>query len=223
MEQRINSLEEELKVLKNQIKAVLLDIKEYLATSNGHTYAPPQEGDGPVVASPVHKEIEHVQDSLSQGPQSVLPDTGLGDRSAGQQAQPALVPTMDQPLEVDTITVRDGSESRVVDLLTVSVLVQWLSRAISALGKNQIVKLVEIYDITGNMAPRLKDTMLALIDLCGDGGQAEDAPATDDVPASVSIQLLIELDSLLRYRKGALESVVLSQLMDKGLSGRKAR
>jgi len=46
MEQRINSLEEELKVLKNQIKAVLLDIKEYLATSNGHAYAPPGEGGG---------------------------------------------------------------------------------------------------------------------------------------------------------------------------------
>ena len=32
MEQRINALEEEFKVLKSQIKAVLLDIKEYLAT-----------------------------------------------------------------------------------------------------------------------------------------------------------------------------------------------
>ena len=222
MEQRINALEEELKVLKSQIKAVLLDIKDSLATGNSRAYAPPQEDNGPVDASPVYEEIEHVQDSLSQGPQSVLTDTGLGDRSAEQQAQPDLVPKMGQPLDIDTITVRDGSESQVVDLLTLSVLAQWLSRAIPEVGKAQIGKLVEIYDITGNLPPRLKETMLLLADLYG-GSQSEDAPATDDVPASVSIQLLIELDSLLRYRNGALEAVVLSQLMDKGLSGRKAR
>jgi len=99
-----------------------------------------------------------------------------------------------------------------VDLLTVSVLAQWLSRAAATISKEQILKLVEIYDITGNLPPRLKQAILLLADLYCDGSLAEVA---EEVPATVSIQLLIELDSLLRYRTGALESVVLSMLLDK--------
>jgi hypothetical protein len=99
------------------------------------------------------------------------------------------------------------------------VLSQWLSRASVTISKGQINKLVEIYDITGNLPPRLKQAILLLADLYGDGNHAED---DEDIPASVSLQLLIELDSLLRYRTGALESVVLSMLLDKGANNRKA-
>jgi hypothetical protein len=73
-------------------------------------------------------------------------------------------------------------------------------------------KLVEIYDITGNLPPRLKQAILLLADLYANS----DRDDSEDVPASVSMQLLIELDSLLRYRTGALESVVLSMLLEKG-------
>lgn len=222
MEHRITTIEDELKVLKNQIKAVLLDIKESLAAGNSYAYAPSQESNEPGVGSTVCSEIEPVKDSLSQGPQATLQGTGLGDRSA-EQSQPDRVSGMSQPQEVDPIPLRSGSESRVVDLLTVSVLAQWVSRATATVGKDQIGKLVEIYDVTGNLESRLKDTILLLTDLCGAGSQAEDAPVTDYVPTAVSIQLLIELDGLLRYRNDALESAVLSQIIDKGLVGRKVR
>jgi hypothetical protein len=223
MEQRITTIEEELKVLKSQIKAVLLDIKESLATGISYAYAPPQESNEPGVGSTECSEIEPVQNSLSQGPQADLQGTDSGDRPA-EQAQPDQVPKRGQPQEVDTVTLSNRGESRVVDLLTVSVLAQWVSRAIDTVGKDQVGKLVEIYDVTGNLETRMKDTILLLTDLCGNGGQAEeDAPVTDYVPTAVSIQLLIELDGLLRYRNDALESAVLSQIMDKGLGGRKVR
>jgi hypothetical protein len=110
------------------------------------------------------------------------------------------------------------SEGR-VDLLTVSVLSQWLSRAAASVSKEQICKLVEIYDITGNLTPRMKQVILLLADLYSNGNYAED---DETVPATVSVQLLIELDGLLRYRTGALESVVMSMLMDnKGQKNRR--
>ena len=221
-EQRIDTLEEEFKVLKNQIKAVLLDIKEYLATGNGHEYVPHHEDSKPKVASPECNKTEPVQNSMSEGTQSSSPQSVV-ENTVAEQTQPSRDIMVGQSAKADSLTVRNGSERRVIDLLTVSVVAQWLSRAISTMGKNQLVKLVEIYDATGNLDPRLKDTMLLLTDLCGKSNQAEDAQVTDYVPAAVSIQLLIELDGLLRYRNDALESVVLSQLMDTGLGGRKDR
>ena len=101
-----------------------------------------------------------------------------------------------------------------------SVLAQWISRATAVVGKEQIGKLVEIYDVTGNLEPRLKDTMLLLADLSGGSDQRGEAATTEFVPTALSIQLLVELDGLLRCRNDALESAVLSQLMDNGLGGR---
>jgi len=269
MEQRINALEEEFKVLKSQIKAVLLDIKEYLATGNGtasphpmgaggsgeHHPADTQTGIGPITVSSYggsgpgpggfvgpHPGVQggyggqpadmtgHTAEPMHT--QAHASKTGLleaeaRDEGHWERSEPVLCPLKKRPAEtgtdeVDTSVVDIGNENQVVDLLTVSVLSQWLSRAITIVGKSQITKLVEIYEITGNMPSRLKDTLLLLADLYGGDNQSEDT-AIDSVPATVSIQLLIELDSLLQYRKNTLESVIFSMLLNKGEQNKKGR
>ena len=235
MEQRINALEEELKVLKSQIQAVLLDIKEYLATGNGRAYSPPAEDSRPAEPSPAEPrpaEPSPVEPSPAGsyaepvGGQAHRPEAGFVGTDLGggaaKQPEPDIRPRKAQPSDVvKPVAVGESSESEVVDLLTISVLTQWLSRAIAAVGRNQTGKLVEIYVITGNLPPRLKEAMLLLVDLYGDGSQDEDTPVTEYVSATTSIQLLIELDSLLRYRSGALESIVLSMLLNEGPGNRK--
>jgi hypothetical protein len=290
MEQRINSLEEELKVLKSQIKAVLLDIKEYMATAgSGQSYGPPSAAGGgvPTAAPPMEGHTgpgpitvtnyggsapamgsehvgpaptapamggEHVGPAPAAGggyyTHQACPDSYDGEcvhtsgrrqgaavaerRARGEEdsaagSRPQFVEKSgardlageDRPGQTDSMAAGVTNENQVLDLLTVSVLAQWLARAIPAVGREQIGKLVEIYDITGGLPPRLKDTMLLLADLCtGDEPEGGSAKA-ESVPAAVSVQLLIELDSLLRYRNGAFESVVLSMLLDKGQGGKR--
>jgi hypothetical protein len=205
-EQRIKNLEEEFKVLKNQIRAVLLDIKEQMAT--GSIQAPSVPWAGAVPAQP-----ENAVKVVPEKPQAAEPAVmEMAEKEGAAGCAAAHVP------EAAVSSVRADSEGR-VDLLTVSVLAQWLSRAAETVSKEQIRKLVEIYDITGNLPPRLKQATLLLTDMYADGGREE----SEGVPASVSMQLLIELDSLLRYRTGALESVVLSMLLEKGQAGRRGR
>ncbi len=265
MEQRINSLEEELKVLKSQIKAVLLDIKEYMATAgNGQSYGPPPAmgsgvpagasaveghgGMGPITVSnyggpaPAAGGAYHAREACPESYDgecvhvaAARQGTALHERRvreeednpAGSRLRAADktaakdLPREDRSGQPGSIAANETNESQVLDLLTVSVLAQWLARAIPAVGREQIGKLVEIYDITGGLPPRLKDTMLLLADLCaGDDPEGEAAKA-ESVPAAVSVQLLIELDSLLRYRNGAFESVVLSMLLDRGQGGKR--
>jgi hypothetical protein len=217
-EQRIKNLEEELKVLKNQIRAVLLDIKEQLATGgNGHSsqQSVPPWGSG-TPAAPHPESDAGVASKVASGADKVVAEPGPGSGIA-EDTQPSLKSFLGLAPKANPATGDTNGEIR-VDLLTISVLAQWLSRAAATVSKEQIGKLVEIYDITGNLPPRLKQAILLLSDLYGDGNKAEDA---EDVPAAVSLQLLIELDSLLRYRTGALESVVLSMILDKGQNSRK--
>lgn len=226
MEQRVNSLEEELKVLKSQIKAVLLDIKDYMSTGTGQPYAPVPSGGhagpAPAAGDGSHEQEAHVE-SPREGVVHVAPhkagtevigtalSQGNGDR-AGSSARSAEKQSAGQ---ADGSAQNGSRDDQVLDLLTVSVLAQWLARAMPVVGREQLGKLVEIYDITGNMQPRIKDTMLLLADL-GAGDNPEVGPATAEaVPAAVSVQLLIELDGLLRCRNGAVESVVMSMLLDR--------
>ena len=138
--------------------------------------------------------------------------------SAGiAEGSPDLEPVVNRGVAPSNGGRNADGEGR-VDLLTVSVLSQWLSRAATSVSKEQICKLVEIYDITGNLTPRMKQVILLLADLYSNGNYAED---DETVPATVSVQLLIELDGLLRYRTGALESVVMSMLLDKGQKNRR--
>jgi len=205
-EQKIKNLEEEFKVLKNQIRAVLLDIKEQLATGGVQaSSAPPWVGTVP--ASP---QSENGVKVVRETPKVPEPEITEKISAAAEKVEASGCATGRVP-EASIAGVKTDNEGR-VDLLTVSVLSQWLSRAAATVSREQITKLVEIYDITGNLPPRLKQAILLLADLYANSDRDE----SEDVPASVSMQLLIELDSLLRYRTGALESVVLSMLLEKG-------
>lgn len=238
-EQRIKNLEEELKVLKNQIKAVLLDIKEQLATGgNGQSSAPPWAGAGGSSGVPHLEGGTNSSVGLASGggqvsapprggasgvAASAAHKPGSIDGETGEEAEPSFDSilgrtALDKTAKASAPTEGANGEKQ-VDLLTISVLAQWLTRASETVSKEQIGKLIEIYDITGNLPPRLKQAILLLADLYGNGNK--DVEDDEDIPASVSLQLLIELDSLLRYRTGALESVVLSMLLDKGQSNRR--
>ncbi len=214
-EQRIKSLEDEFKVLKNQIRAVLLDIKEQLATGggNGQGGSPPWVGGEPVTHKPgKDARVFTPETAEEQEPGLIEASSGGVAEKTGPAPSSAFGSAMGHIAGAKVGTAVNTEKEGQVDLLTVSVLAQWLSRAAATISKEQILKLVEIYDITGNLPPRLKQAILLLADLYCDGSLAESA---EEVPATVSIQLLIELDSLLRYRTGALESVVLSMLLDK--------
>jgi hypothetical protein len=205
-EQKIKNLEEEFKVLKNQIRAVLLDIKEQLATGGIQASSSPPW----VNTVPASPQPENGIKVVSEAPKAAEPEVAEKVSVAAEKIETSGCATGRVP-EASIASVKTDTEGR-VDLLTVSVLSQWLSRAAATVSKEQITKLVEIYDITGNLPPRLKQAILLLADLYADNDRDE----SEDVPASVSMQLLIELDSLLRYRTGALESVVLSMLLEKG-------
>jgi hypothetical protein len=213
-EQRIKTLEEEFKVLKNQIKAVLLDIKEQLATGVVNVQSGPFPMGAVSAAIPQEEnDVKVVAEPASAGP--AFKENGSSGGVA--EGSPDMEHALNRSGALGLAGRNPDSEGR-VDLLTVSVLSQWLSRAATSVSKEQICKLVEIYDITGNLTPRMKQVILLLADLYSNGNYAED---DETVPSTVSVQLLIELDGLLRYRTGALESVVLSMLMDKGQKNRR--
>ena len=109
-----------------------------------------------------------------------------------------------------------------MDLPTLAIIAPWLSRAVATAGKEQMRKLIEIYDVTRSMPPRLKHAIALMLDLYSNDENGG-LPSGENLVRE-GIPLLIELDSLLlRHRTGSLESAVLSLLQDRMTGNKKTR
>jgi len=258
MEQRIDALEQDMKLIKNQIKAVLLDIKESLATgvgtpvyitqgesaesgesrkSNGGNEQPSYSGPATNQSQPVQPPVgdggysgavnqSSVPFNSYNAPAAPVNQMGQGaEFNTGMIGHDAPGPHISQH-ELKNIlnNAAEGSngDGQAIDMLTLSVMAQWITRAVSSVGRERVVKLVGIYDMTGNLPERLKETMLMLADFHGNGhsGNGHEPDDSDEEAGNDStegiMQLLIELDSLIHCRKSAFESVMLSLLSEKG-------
>ena len=115
-EQKIKNLEEEFKVLKNQIRAVLLDIKEQLATGvNGQSGAPPW-GSISAAIPQAENDIKVVPETPSGGPGFAEKGSSAG---IAERTEPDLDPVMNRS-GVPGVAVRNADSEGRVDLLTVS-------------------------------------------------------------------------------------------------------
>ncbi len=306
MENKIQNLEDELKVLKNEVQAVLLDIKDSLITgtgmggglggglasaygssspagddldssfnlSSGGAYTPPAQQviithseptpepapEPPAAEEPPAPEVSasNEQPTVVAGPGSEASDAasshagdsdttfgdglggagfsfgqegnlfggadahfasqGWGPMSEGGAGGQAAFDSDSQFGEEDDTDDTDDE----VDLPTLAVLTPWLSSAINSVGKQNLETLVEVYDVARTMPPRLKQAVMMLIDLHGEG--ASGSSESGESLLRDGLSLLIELDSLLlRHRTGSLESAVLSLLQEKKSAARKNR
>lgn len=231
MEERIQELEEELKLLKNQIQAVLLDIKENLANGEwqelssrwGNEAAGQTQEPSGQQSVELHSTPEVTQESSPAS--TVTVDTGEPVR---QQTEPAPPFSRSEPVSLPQAAPATGNVNgrgsdylnNQPDLLTIVMLGQWLDRAVATVGKNETEKIVEMYDITGNLPVQMKQTLLLLIDSY-EKNEGSTRRSNKHSIGLTSYSLLMEMDSLLRYRNRALEAAVLSLLAERQFQRKK--
>ena len=59
---------------------------------------------------------------------------------------------------------RKGGE-RVMDILTISRLIQWADRTIKMIGKDKMLQIIELYDMIGDLSAREKDILLKIAEI----------------------------------------------------------
>jgi len=71
--------------------------------------------------------------------------------------------TKEAALKISDVS-RKGGE-RVMDILTISRLMQWADRTIKMIGKDKMLQIIELYDIAGNLSAREKDILLKIAEI----------------------------------------------------------
>jgi hypothetical protein len=228
MEQRIASLEEEVNLIKNQIRAVLLDIKEYLSGSDwpvnpGIKTVNSLFEDEDLQPEIEEKSILNGETRPSTDTVSIPADTVTNNGEERNCSQAVLSPPTGS-------SVMDGKETQnnnhhrqsennngkypgqhfhgmQIDTLTLVMFIQWLERCQNALGREETGRLLEIYASSQNLPEEYRQTLRLLLELFqGDKDTAVKAAA---------IPYLMELDDLFhpQHHPGPLQEMALKMML----------
>jgi len=71
--------------------------------------------------------------------------------------------TKEAALKISDVS-RKGGE-RVMDILTISRLIQWADRTVKMIGKDKMLQIIELYGMIGNLSAREKDILLKIAEI----------------------------------------------------------
>ncbi len=178
VEPRIAALEEELKVLKNEIHSILLDIREhYMSAQNpfsGFNKINVRDIDGDFVSveSPKHDRPKDEQAVASaagdeKAPSAKEPVTKSHRREREAEPMAELPDESIRPAESikRNHQADQFSNGGNVDLVVIAALTQWADQATAMLGKDRAEALVEIAHAMRRFPVEVKDVLVKLIRL----------------------------------------------------------
>lgn len=157
MEQRVKTLEQEMKVLKNQIQKTLLDIQEQVLLQ----YHPALRAeDGPVmenepVVSPV-KVIRLSPENDFQAAESQAVNMPVPQAATTAAPVPAAISA---PAAIPTPAATPSTEARFEELAN------WVGDCVGKIGVARTRKLLELRAATGSVPPHVYDMLQQIITL----------------------------------------------------------
>ncbi|MCR4393204.1 MAG: hypothetical protein NUV31_02410 [Dehalococcoidales bacterium] len=221
-EQRLQGIEEEVKLLKNEIRSVLLDIKESLASGDWLTWSVPVVEGGvkaEVVAGGerVEERAEAVADGEIEG--------GAGRGSAlggsaqevkGEKGSDEEVPGGGEAHHSPEAGWEEGAVRGVkvsgvrsggLEVLRLVLLLEWLERSERELGIEETERVVEVYAHAGGLEESEREALKLLAGIMGKGSKVR----------GNLLKSLMELDGLMRRRDEmqVLQETVLQLLSHK--------
>ncbi len=208
--EKLAQLESEIKVLKNEIQAVLLDLRDKYLESENPFNAPAQAATtqqividrAPAASEPPRR---------SEAPPTPAPAAAVvegeapGDGAAEPMAEPEMMeePSCEEAsAEVKPMPRLDvapappqscqchHSPAADVSLVTISGLAAWADDCVRRLGRQRTETLLDVAEMLGLLSPDLKGIVAKLIQVEGDGH-------TDVLPARDYLNALVRVTSLL--------------------------
>jgi hypothetical protein len=224
VEEKIAQLENEIKVLKNEVQAVLLDLRDkYLEAENpfnkqsaptpvatqqiviGRESTPPSPPPPPVAATETGATEVARQDEDQdeyQGEDEPVERLGPHEVRATHRAK-ARRASPETSLRREPVMEHPAAVSS-LNLLTVSALVHWMEKSVKRLGRPRTETIIDVSEMMGLLSPQLRQLLGKLINIQPDstGGDASGRDYLDS---------LLEVTSLLG-RDNTTETALLSVL-----------
>ena len=203
--EKLAQLESEIKVLKNEIQAVLLDLRDKYLESENPFNAPAQAAASPQIVidrAPAPSEPPR-RTEAPPAPAPVAEEEVPAEAAAEAVAVPEM---MEAPVEVKPMPLPElapapqqpgqhrGGPAVDLSLVTIAGLATWADDCVRRLGCQRTETLLDVAEMLGLLSPDLKGIVTKLILVEGDGHTAV-LPARDYLNALVRITSLLGRDN----------------------------
>jgi archaellum component FlaD/FlaE len=218
---KISKLENEIKVLKNEVQAVLLDLREsYLNMQNPFNAAPASSSVQPIVINQQApgRETGSETPDREESESEQLPPTRKTRRPAVEQREeedgdPAPISARVERANLQTRKdnfpaprLPSRSESLItceadlrknmrLDLITMAGLTGWVELSVKKIGQKRSEAVLDISQLMGYISPDLKNILLKLIALAPQDREDNSAGMRDYVDSLAKLNALLGGDS----------------------------
>ena len=202
VEEKLKALEDELKLIKGEVRQTLVDVREFLR--NLET-PPPRREDLPEIEdvdspgddghSPTNLSVEgngkipqrHMSPIKEEVSQAASGATGTSKPEPGKEPE-GKQPEPQERRQPEDATLEVGQPTAQVNLL--ANLIRWVSVARREIGHERLATFLDVYGISGHLCPEVREVILQLAEVT-----AEELAEGDD--AHVWSRLLLELHGIL--------------------------
>jgi len=195
--EKVSQLENEIKVLKNEVQAVLLDLRESCLTFENpfNTQASPAAGGQPIsvnLQSPGNEPEPRDTPSKASKRVELVEET----KPTVNEPEPVTAHeevTGAEGLKMDTGIKSAGplnSRSAKLDITTIAALTGWVTESTRQLGRERTEAVLDMSEVMGYLPRDLKAILLKLIYLAPEGHY-------EDVPTREYLNSLLKIASLL--------------------------
>jgi len=105
------------------------------------------------------EEVRSEERAESESGESFVTEMG-GVQAWSEQKE---TKTKEAALKISDVSRKSGE--RVMDILTISRLIQWADRTVKMIGKDKMLQIIELYGMIGNLSAREKDILLKIAEI----------------------------------------------------------
>jgi hypothetical protein len=207
LEKRVADMETELKVLKGEIKELLVDIRDLVNRNESPFYNGQRHGvsrleikeKGTEIENQLPADEENKDLKLSAG----VPETGLENNKNKEIAQepirnisPDEFPEESMPRQKTPAKEMQAIEpeipARKIDTFTLVELMRWVDYAVRTIGHSNLEVLLDLYSLTGPLPEETKFIIRNIANL-----SVEEPACEDRVSMTDNITVLSQLSAIL--------------------------
>jgi hypothetical protein len=216
---KITKIENEIKVLKNEVQAVLLDLREsYLNMENPfNSVANPATIQPIVITERTANSRPQPEPEIAENHKSD-PVKLEGKPLSGSQVQPDTdfeitrreIHTISnansvQDSTLDKPTALLSTQNGKLDIMSVAGLVSWIEESTQRLGKERSITILEMSEVMGYLSAETKTIAVKLI------GLAADSAVDNQSGSKAFLASLVKLNRLLSH--GNVEQIAMELLL----------
>ena len=177
---KIMAIEKEVKLIKTEIKTVLVDLRETM-----NSYENPFVNAGPPVKNAVDLGIAANPNREESVPTNEPANEPVNEPQKHYKDQAAAVPANEPPEQyknrqemppkneysalsginsgdIDNISQNKLAGGTKIDIITLTRLMNWTDNALYTIGKDKLNAILDLYDSTGRLPKETKDVILKI-------------------------------------------------------------